>query len=191
MRRLRVAATRRGQRRRLLAALPRRGVGAEIGTWEGEFAAQLLKHARPRRLYLIDPWEYRDDPAYAQAKFGDRAAGGQGRMDAIHDAVCARFERELAAGTVVVRRQRSTDAARELEQLDWVYVDGDHTYAAVLADLGAFFPLVKPGGVLAGDDYGMVGWWDDGVRRAVDEFTATRSCRLTVLGNQYMIVKPG
>jgi len=188
--RLRAGIRRRRQRRALVAMLPKHGVGAEVGTWKGDFSARLLRRTRPQRLYLIDPWEYRDDPAYAQAMFGDRTPGGQQKMDAIHDAVCRRFAREIADGRVIVTRARSTDATAGLEVLDWAYIDGDHTYPAVLADLDAYFPLVKPGGVLAGDDYGMVGWWEDGVRRAVDEFAATHDCALTVMGHQFAFTKP-
>ncbi|HEX3510380.1 MAG TPA: class I SAM-dependent methyltransferase [Solirubrobacteraceae bacterium] len=188
--RVRLGVKRRWQRRTLVASLPRGGVGAEVGAWKGDFTAQLLRRTKPARLYLVDPWEYRDDPGYEHAMFGDRTPGGQEKMDAIHDAVCRRFERQIGSGRVVVRRARSTDAAAELEPLDWAYIDGDHTYEAVREDLAAYFPLVKAGGVLAGDDYGMVGWWDDGVRRAVEEFAATNDCELDVLGNQFRIRKP-
>ncbi len=190
VRRLSAGALRRRQRWTVVSALPKNGVGAEVGTWKGDFAAQLLRRTRPLRMYLIDPWEYRDDPGYERAMFGDRTPGGQAKMDAIHDAVLSRFRREIDAGTVIVRRSRSVEAADGLEPLDWAYIDGDHTYEAVRADLEAYYPLVKPGGVLAGDDYGMVGWWEDGVRRAVDEFAAAHGCPLTVLGNQFSITKP-
>jgi hypothetical protein len=188
--RLRAGLRRRAQRRALVAMLPRGGVGAEVGAWKGDFSAQLLRRTRPQRLYLVDPWEYRDDPEYAHAMFGDRTPGGQQKMDAIHDAVCARFAREIAAGKVVVKRARSTEAAAGLDSLDWAYIDGDHTYPAVRQDLEAYYPLIRPGGVLAGDDYGMVGWWEDGVRRAVDEFAATHGCELTVMGHQFAFTKP-
>jgi hypothetical protein len=187
--RLRAVVARRRQRWELVGKLPKRAVGAEVGTWKGDFASQLLRRTRPARLYLIDPWEYRDDPAYARAMFGDRSPGGQQRMDAIHDAVRERFRRQIDAGTVIVRRSRSVEAARDLEPLDWVYIDGDHTYDAVLADLAAYYQLVKPGGVVAGDDYGMVGWWEDGVRRAVDQFAAEHACELVIVGNQFRISK--
>jgi Methyltransferase domain len=188
--RVKAGIRRRKQRWDLVGSLPRHGVGAEVGTWKGDFSAQLLRRAEPRRLYLVDPWEYRDDPQYEHAMFGDRTPGGQQRMDAIHAGVCDRFGREIGAGRVVVARARSTDAAATLEPLDWVYIDGDHTYAGVRDDLEAFYPLIKPGGVFAGDDYGMVGWWEDGVKRAVDEFVAAHGCALTVTGNQFRFTKP-
>lgn len=48
--------------------------------------------------------------------------------------------------------------------LDFVMIDGDHRYEAVLADIDAWWPKVRPGGLLTGDDYHMAG-----VSRAVDE----------------------
>lgn len=73
--------------------------------------------------------------------------------------------------SVRIHRMASTDAAELFmdETFDFVYIDADHTYDAVKADLSAWWPKVRPGGVLAGDDYGFAGWWEDGVTRAVSE----------------------
>jgi hypothetical protein len=174
-----------------VSRLPRGGAGAEIGTWEGDFSAQLLKRVKPRRLYLIDPWEHRAEAPYEQAFFGDRTPGGQAKMDVIHENVCRRFANPIASGQVVVLRARSAEAADRVEPLDWVYIDGDHTYAAVKADLEGFYERLKLGGVIAGDDYGMPGWWDDGVTRAVDEFATSHRVTPTFLGNQFLFVRPG
>jgi Methyltransferase domain len=190
LRRVQGAVARRRHRWELVSQLPRGGAGAEIGTWEGDFAAQLLKRVKPRRLYLIDPWEHRSEATYERAFFGDRTPGGQAKMDAIHESVCQRFASPIASGQVVVLRARSTEAADLVEPLDWVYIDGDHTYNAVKADLERFYERLKPGGVIAGDDYGMAGWWGDGVTRAVDEFVASHRVPPTFLGNQFLFVRP-
>ena len=188
--RIKAGVQRRAHRQKIVAKLAKHGVGAEIGTFRGDFAAKLLRRTKPTRLHLIDPWEHRPEPAYKRAGFGDRKPGGQQRMDAMYDEVCRRFATEVAAGTVIIHRSRSLAAVGGLEQLDWVYVDGDHMYDAVLADLEAFYPLVKPGGAIAGDDYGVAGWWADGVKRAVDDFVAAEGCELTVMGIQFLIIKP-
>jgi hypothetical protein len=188
--RVKGAVARRIHRRQLISRLPRKLVGAEIGTWEGDFSAHALRRAAPTRLYLIDPWEYRDEARYESAFFGDRTPGGQAKMDAIHKGVCRRFRGPIAAGRVVVLRARSTVAAEQVTGLDWVYIDGDHTYEAVAADLHAFYDLLAPGGVLCGDDYRLDGWWEEGVTRAVDEFVASKGLALTVLGNQFLFTKP-
>mmetsp|Transcript_174103 Transcript_174103/g.558234 ORF Transcript_174103/g.558234 Transcript_174103/m.558234 type:complete len:453 (-) Transcript_174103:8-1366(-) len=49
---------------------------------------------------------------------------------------------------------RSEEAAPrfELQSLDLVFIDGDHSHEAVLEDLRLWRPLVRPGGLLAGHD---------------------------------------
>jgi predicted O-methyltransferase YrrM len=50
----------------------------------------------------------------------------------------------------------------EAESLDFVYIDASHDYDNVVKDINAWYPKIKPSGILAGDDYG----WS-GVERAV------------------------
>jgi hypothetical protein len=179
------------QRRRLLAQLPTDAVCAEIGTWRGDFAATILDSRRPRRLYLVDPWEYRTEAGYERAIYGGRKANGQQLMDATYERVLARFRAPIDGGQVVVQRSRSLDAAAAFddESLDWVYIDADHSYEGVKNDLDAYFRTVKPGGFIAGDDYGQVGsWFEDGVTRAVDEF-AGRCADMRVIGTQFLLKK--
>ncbi len=47
---------------------------------------------------------------------------------------------------------------------------------------------VKPGGIIAGDDYDFCGWWEDGVTRAVDEYVKDTGIEFARLGhNQYIL----
>lgn len=48
----------------LLTALPPGSVGAEIGVWKGNLSAILLEQLRPKRLHLIDPWQYQPSDEY-------------------------------------------------------------------------------------------------------------------------------
>merc|ERR1711879_559644 len=50
----------------------------------------------------------------------------------------------------------SVQAAKmfEDESLDWVYVDALHDHKSVIKDLEAWYPKVRWGGFLSGDDYG-------------------------------------
>ena len=145
---------------------------AEIGVYQGDFSAQILGHVRPRRLHLIDPWRYEADARYENAWYGGRVGTSQAKMDAVHAAVLARFGKEIAAGVVLVHRAPSVEAAGGFadEYFDWVYIDGNHLYDFVKADLETYHRKVKTGGFIAGDDYGAEGWWEGGVTRAVDEF---------------------
>ena len=177
----------------LLRRLPAGSVGAEIGVHEGDFSRRILRLTRPRRLHLIDPWRYQDSEVYAESLYGGRLGGDQARMDARYEAVGRRFRREVEAGQVDIRRQRSADAcdAFEDEYFDWIYVDGDHRREQVLRDLVLYLPKVKPGGWITGDDYGDGGWWGDGVRKAVDEFVARVGCALEeVRDRQFLLRRP-
>jgi predicted O-methyltransferase YrrM len=185
--RVKAAAVRRRQRWAIAARMPKRGVGVEIGVYKGDFAAKLLWLARPARLHLVDPWRYISDP---DDKRVGRRMISQANMDAIHQQVLQRFARHIRRGRVVVHRAASTEAAAQFGSLDWVYIDANHTYEAVKRDLATYYALLRPGGVLAGDDYGMGGWWGDGVREAVDEFAGAQELALTVLGHQYLLRKP-
>jgi hypothetical protein len=170
-------ARHRQERARLLRRLPKRSVGVEIGVWAGDLSAAILRAVRPTRLHLLDPWAFAPDERYEQAWYGGARAGSQVEMDQVYERVLQRFETEIADGAVVIHRSTSAEAAAEFEDasLDWVYVDGNHLYEYVRTDLELFAPKVRPGGLLAGDDYGAAGWWDDGVRRAVDRFLVTQA----------------
>lgn len=176
---------------RFLRMLPSGSVGAEIGVWRGDFSARILRWARPSRLVLVDPWRFTEDEDYKHAMFGG-ASGGQAEMDEVHAGVVTRFKERLDAGQVVIRREPSVEAAQAWQDgpLDWVYIDGDHTYDGVRADLHAYWPLLKAGGVMAGDDYAFPGWWKDGVTLAVNEFAAEQRLTLKVMGSQFLLRKP-
>lgn len=67
----------------------------------------------------------------------------------------------------------SLEAALRYEDrtLDFVFLDADHDYAAVSADIRAWLPKIRPGGYLGGHAY-LPDW--PGVVRAVDEFFGKR-----------------
>jgi SAM-dependent methyltransferase len=123
-------------RRALLARLPQGGVVAEVGVANGDFSADILEIAKPRRLILIDLW---GDPRFAAGV----------------DRIRARFADEISEGRVEVRRGMSVDVLTELPDasLDWAYIDTDHSYETTLAELRLAKRKVKPGGIIAGHDF--------------------------------------
>jgi SAM-dependent methyltransferase len=174
------------RRASVLQTIPEDAVCAEVGVWKGDFSARIRALARPRMLHLVDPWRFA--AAYPQRWYGGAAARDQNDMDRIHADVVRRFAGDPH---VAIHRLESAAAARLLADIDfdWVYVDGDHSYEAVLDDLENWAPRIKPGGVLAGDDFT---WRDEHgaqpVQRAVHEFIARRPPRdLTIAGDQFLM----
>jgi Methyltransferase domain len=170
----------------LLERLPKGSVCAEIGVWKGDFSQKILETAQPSALHLIDPWVFVS--SFPKRLYGGKSAKSQSDMDAIYQAVRAKFS-EIPQ--VHIHRQRSHDAVSSFADgfFDWVYIDGDHSYEAVRQDLNLWTPKVKRGGFVAGDDYG---WHDEkgerSVQRAVDEFVAGRNLAdVTIKDDQFII----
>jgi hypothetical protein len=77
-------------------------------------------------------------------------------------------QRFVNVRNVNIVHARSVDAAREYKQrsVHCVYVDADHSYEGVAADLDAWYPKIRIGGYIAGHDY-HAGF--PGVMKAVNE----------------------
>ena len=182
---------RRDPRDFLLERLPHDSEGVEIGTHEGDFAARILRVVRPRRLHLVDPWRFMADPEYERAQYGAKGGTDQSHMDERYGRVLRRFQTGVASGRVVVHRADSASAAANFpdRSLDWVYIDGNHLYEFVLEDLERYAAKVRPGGFLAGDDYVAGGWWEGGVKRAVDEFAESGRATLELIQARQFLLR--
>lgn len=166
-------------RLRFLRRLPKGGRAVEIGVWQGEFSATILRELKCDHLCLIDPWANVTDESHAEA-FAGRTADG--KMEKIYQKVQDRYASEIEADKVSIIRDFSVPALAGFEDdsLSFAYVDGDHSFEGVSADLEALFPKMKVGGVMAFDDYHRRGWWGDGVIRAINLFLGKHPEKLRI-----------
>lgn len=76
--------------------------------------------------------------------------------------------------------KKSVEAAKEFPDgyFDYIYIDADHEYDSVMADLIAWYPKIKINGIFAGHD-----WWYGGVKKAVLDFFKERPQRLYAVHN--------
>ncbi|HEU5098170.1 MAG TPA: class I SAM-dependent methyltransferase [Roseiflexaceae bacterium] len=179
-------------REQLLQAMPNHAICAEIGVWEGDFSRRMLDRTRPAKLHLIDPWRYEQDIAYKDSLYGGQIGGNQARLDAVYARVCKRFAPQIVSGQVIVHRGDSHTVCEQFEDdyFDWIYIDGNHLYEFAIRDLHMFHRKVKTGGFLTGDDYSEGGWWQGGVKKAVDEFVAEGLGELVqIYHKQYILRK--
>jgi hypothetical protein len=178
-------------RRSLLERMPKNSVCAEIGVYKGDFSAQILEVARPAVLHLIDPWKFEEEETYSKSWYGGTTGGSQQKMDSIYESVWNRFRREAESGIISVHRAASADAVKGFadDYFDWIYIDGNHLYEFVKQDLELFYPKVKAGGYITGDDYQRGGWWQGGVKKAVDEFTSNGLGEVVRIANGQFILK--
>lgn len=173
----------------LLNMLPKQSIGAEVGVHLGDFSAQIINSLEPKELHLIDPWEYQSGETYRQAWYGGVATGGQPELDDRYLGILRRFEPNIKSNQVKVHRGYSSDMLLGFPDgyLDWIYIDGNHLYEFVKQDLEMSLRKVKTGGYITGDDYCDGGWWDGGVKKAVDEFGNRPDVQLILIQNQQFI----
>lgn len=121
------------------------GDGAEIGCAFGSNAAIILSWWKGRRLYMIDPWTMQSSETYPEK----------------HDTVdydkwfrlCEKLSwRDTRAALI---KKLSLDGANTIldDSLDFAYIDGNHCYQSISADLEAWWPKVKSGGIMGGHDF--------------------------------------
>ena len=171
--------------------LPKNSLCAEIGVHKGDFSDQILQTVKPKELHLIDPWKYEESSIYNGALYGGIAQGGQAEMDGRYQAVCLRFEHDIRSGRVKIHRGYSINVLDEFPDnyFDLVYIDGNHLYEFVKQDLEGALKKTKPGGYIAGDDYGESGWWQGGVEKAVDEFIQEKPVLLVAIRNGQFVLR--
>ena len=147
------------------------GEAAEIGVKTGKYSDFLLEHWRGRKLTSIDPWLEAEPDEYV-----DRANVAQNEHERFYEETRRRLARHGARSEIV--RSTSVEAARNVADasLDFVYIDARHDHDSVLEDLGAWYPKVRAGGIIAGHDYvdGTFPSGVFGVKSAVDEFFVAR-----------------
>jgi len=140
----------------LLSRTPETGTFVEIGAWLGKSSSYLVDNSGTRRVIIIDSWQ------------GSPNERGGNHHLATQTDIYEIFKENMGERKYESIRGLSTEVASQFEDesLDTVFIDATHTYDAVKADIAAWLPKVKKGGILAGDDY-VDGW--PGVIRAVKE----------------------
>jgi predicted O-methyltransferase YrrM len=154
---------------------------AEVGVAYGYHASAILSGLPDAEYVGVDPYlaGYDASDIFAsdvQRLFGD---GAQRSMDRLAAAVADELAIAFPGRSRLIR-VASVEAASSFpdEWFDAVFVDGDHRYEAVLQDLRAWWPKVRGGGAILGDDIQR-----DSVAQAWDEFLAETGADSFVLEN--------
>lgn len=145
----------------------------EVGSFCGRSTRALADHC-PGTVYAVDPWMDGAAKLFRVKAMRETAAQSDAETRgavADHDCVYAAWTRNLqdhlASGRVQPIRASSLAAGAQLPATaDLVFLDGDHREETVRAEIAAYRPLLRPGGILAGHDYGNKKY--GGVKAAVD-----------------------
>ena len=143
----------------------------EIGIHKGDFSKQLAKQLKPKKLILVDPWIAYDDDIYAKSWYGNSSKSNQSIQDKYFLDIRKYFENEIKISTVEIHRKTSDNFFNKNQNMfDLIYIDGNHLFDFVKKDIINSLKFIKQDGIIVLDDYNVVGWWDDGITKAVDFF---------------------
>lgn len=152
----------------------------QIGAYTGDASVwmyyNILKH--PDSILIdVDTWSGSDEPAHHEMNWQS--------VETIYDAKTSQGRLDKK----IVKFKGTSDwfFKNNVEMYDFIYVDGDHTAPSVIKDAVNSFDCLKPGGIIAFDDY----QWSAGLgvskepKAAIDAFYTIYIDRIEVLVNGY------
>lgn len=166
-----------------LKGLNKKGfVGIEIGVDEGLNAKNMFQMLDIKKLFLIDPY-FKDDISVfhgytEEPELRKRVAKNN-------------LKRYLDRVDFIFDYSWNVSEYFDDGSIDFVYIDGDHSYLGCKKDIELFYPKVKPGGCIGGDNFSVK---FNGVARAVLEFVSNEQLELSyrrdVFDDDWWVVKP-
>ena len=137
--------------------------GVELGVWYGVNMGHLLEECTNiKMLYGIDSYTpYQDWNRFIdQTVMNNAKANAQSIVDKFKD------RSELLITT-------SKEASTRFNDLDFIFIDGDHSFEVCYEDLNLWYDKVKSGGLFSGHDFSL-----PGVNKALHKFKKERNINL-------------
>jgi len=134
----------------------------EVGSWKGKSSAfmcvEIFNSNKTIKFDCVDIWT-------GAGEVGEYDKDSAVKSQTLYYEFLKNMEPVKNLYTPIREWSDKAASLYEDNSLDFVFIDAGHSYENVLADINAWLPKVKKGGVIAGHDYTNA----DGVRRAVNE----------------------
>lgn len=154
-------------------SLPYKANGVEIGSYLGASALATCAGFRTNSgtLYCVDTW-MNDAMAYTDDEINNPDLQPQDTFSEF------KHNLSLCSDCIVPLRGWSQDVFPRLKEigikLDWLFIDGDHSYEGVKLDWDLYSNILKPGAIVIFHDTG----WAEGVKQLIRE-SVIRYCSLS------------
>ena len=166
----------------------------EIGARYGDSSKIILHYLNVKEYIIVDP--YTDYDEYKQDGFNGILKNSK------NDEIFNKTKQQLTAinKNIIFHRtfSNNSDTLSKIKDksIDFIFIDGNHTYKYVLKDLENYYPKLKDNGILCGDDFfmrnrnndvlntmpGDAGYDEDMVYEAVLEFTKKYNKKYKIFG---------
>jgi len=129
---------------------PRQYHFVEVGAWKGRSAAfmavEIINSGKNIKFDCVDTWEGSDWES-SQTEDVDLKSG------TLYEAFINAMKPVEGSYNAIRLPSVSASELYEDESLDFVFIDADHSYENVKADIAAWKPKIRPGGYIAGHDF--------------------------------------
>ena len=147
-------------------------VAVEIGTCQGWFTHRMAKYfSEVTKIFCVDPF------------YDDKGE----EYDGEYNLSCWKKNvREWFGKSIFLKRGESYYESQKWGNgvpIDFLFIDGDHHFEAVLLDLQGWCPKVRPGGLIAGHD--IDGKWGVEVKKAVEAYCSMNGIGTVHVGEVY------
>lgn len=172
----------------------RPSVVIEVGTWKGASVVEMGRTAQRLGLattfICIDTWLGSNPILWLHADLR-QSLQLRGGYPAMFRTFIKNLQEAGLSEAVYPMPMTSITAAYILRhwgiKADLIYIDAGHSQVEVTTDLETYAPLLRPGGVLLGDDY-LPQW--PGVVAAVDAFSERHKYLLELKGEKFLFRVP-
>ena len=135
-------------------------IGVEVGVNEGENIFEIAKNNSKLKIYGVDPYKIQKENILYNEEYNDES------LSIIKRKI---LKESLKYPNLKIIIDRSDNASKQFdkESIDFVFIDGDHSYESVKTDINCWEPKVKEDGLIMGHDYN----WGDVARAVGERFT--------------------
>ena len=135
-------------------------IGVEIGVNEGENIFEIAKNNSKLKIYGVDPYKIQKENILYNEEYNDES------LSIIKRKI---LKESLKYPNLKIIIDRSDNASKQFdkESIDFVFIDGDHSYESVKTDINCWTPIVQEDGLIMGHDYN----WGDVARAVGERFT--------------------
>lgn len=154
---------------------------AEIGCWYGAstiyLADEIKRRLKPVTLYAIDTWKGSANESQMDAPLKENNGD-------IYHVFMDNVAKCGVMHYITPMRMSSVEAASKFAdgELNFAFIDGDHSCDSVKADLEAYYPKIHYNSTLAGHDFPR-----DSVKAAVEEFCKKHRKNYRVFEQSWLI----
>jgi len=176
--------------------IPQDSIGAEIGVWKAESSIKFLEKAK--FLHMVDPWMFavydKEDTGWVGLNIDDLVKRNnpltgaetieqtQAYVENVYSEVCEKMKDYPCK----IYRETSDEWFKHFdERVDWIYIDGDHSYEGCYRDLENSLRIVND--FIFCDDYNVP--HHEGVRYAIDDFCLDNNLKPIQLYDDQCMIK--